>query len=1004
MAILDGQDVDATNSNAAFASKTQDNTLSGKQSLESPTSGGNIADAQQQINDNQSNITTNTTNISTNTTNISTNTTNIAQNATDIIAAENESADIRTTQGTLFGEADLGTGFSTTIGNNNDVKSALIALESAVEAIPGPLTFRGSWDANLNSPSLSSGVGTNGDVYVVSVNGSTNLDGITDWKATDWAVFDGPNSVWIKVDNTEAAVGANKFLSNLTAPTACNVDIRPTGNFTQDLGFGNKVWRAIYGAQIRIYSADDSLFYGAFNNSLFDSPTTAGALPSGDGSGRGLAMIGYDDVNNIFQSSNEVGMWSTNDTTNDAVQTGRVFVESGNKTTGTGDTGIVQRKTGDSAGGNSGDIIDETGTAGGTRGKIRKKDGSEGTVGHVWTSTDTTGGGEWAAPQMSDGGGKNYLSGFNNFNAAADVTSVTTYDDGAGAYVDGDGGAPSVITVAHTTTGSEVLEDQGSLKMTKAAADGSGEGFTLLTRAVDRDDRGRVLFGSIEIDATDANYVSNDLSLKAFDVTNAVELAVLNDDNGALPKSKGRINFKIATFTTTQTVRISVHLESDSATASTYDIFFDEPKWGPATELEVPNLTEWVTFTPTGSWVANTNYTGRWRRVGDSMQIQYQIETTGAPTSAQLTLDIPAGFTVDETKIASQTDDISSPLGVAFAHNPGVSIFSGTATWDKTNDVIELVVGQSTGSESTITQAFPHTFGAGDEVGVEITLPISGWNVGAVISTTQTSNQTAFVKGAGNGGTVLTADTTEIDWTEVTDDQGFWDGDQFTAKKDNTKVIISGSMTATATNSALINAYIDGTKADLVGQFNGAATCILSGEIVLTKGEVLSFRSDTGITLSNSTTDHVLTLQVHPDFNVFAVTGETELIEATSAFVAYPITVDQWGDLTSIELSPGEWDITGHWNTNNNGVMGAATNLEVGISSTAGNSTTGLVQGDNRSGTFLSSTASTVQFATSIPRYNVTVTTTTTYYLKALKPSSTTNLEIAYKISARRVK
>lgn len=67
--------------------------------------------------------------------------------------------------------------------------------------IQAGLTWKGTWDANTNTPSLSSGVGTNGDTYRVSVAGSTNLDGITDWQVGDWAMYNG--TAWEKVDNTD---------------------------------------------------------------------------------------------------------------------------------------------------------------------------------------------------------------------------------------------------------------------------------------------------------------------------------------------------------------------------------------------------------------------------------------------------------------------------------------------------------------------------------------------------------------------------------------------------------------------------------------------------------------------------------------------------------------------------------------------------------------------------------------------------------------------------------
>lgn len=66
------------------------------------------------------------------------------------------------------------------------------------------LTYLGTWDATLNSPSLSSSVGVSGTYYIVSVAGTTNLNGITDWQIGDWAIFSSTN-VWQKIDNTEVS-------------------------------------------------------------------------------------------------------------------------------------------------------------------------------------------------------------------------------------------------------------------------------------------------------------------------------------------------------------------------------------------------------------------------------------------------------------------------------------------------------------------------------------------------------------------------------------------------------------------------------------------------------------------------------------------------------------------------------------------------------------------------------------------------------------------------------
>jgi hypothetical protein len=74
-------------------------------------------------------------------------------------------------------------------------------------AVLGALSYQGTWNANTNTPTLTSSVGTKGYYYVVDVAGSTNLNGITDWLVGDWAVFNG--SVWQKIDNTESVTSVN---------------------------------------------------------------------------------------------------------------------------------------------------------------------------------------------------------------------------------------------------------------------------------------------------------------------------------------------------------------------------------------------------------------------------------------------------------------------------------------------------------------------------------------------------------------------------------------------------------------------------------------------------------------------------------------------------------------------------------------------------------------------------------------------------------------------------
>ena len=64
------------------------------------------------------------------------------------------------------------------------------------------MSFFGGWDANLNNPTLFSGLCINGDVYVVTVAGNTILDGQGNWEIGEALVCDGVNSMipfWKKV-------------------------------------------------------------------------------------------------------------------------------------------------------------------------------------------------------------------------------------------------------------------------------------------------------------------------------------------------------------------------------------------------------------------------------------------------------------------------------------------------------------------------------------------------------------------------------------------------------------------------------------------------------------------------------------------------------------------------------------------------------------------------------------------------------------------------------------
>jgi len=123
----------------------------------------------------------------------------------------------------------LGTAAELDAGVANGVASLDSAGKVPITELPaavlGALSYQGTWNASTNTPTLASGVGTKGYYYVVDTAGSTNLDGITDWKIGDWAVFNG--TAWQKVDNTDSVTSVNGYTG---AVVLTQTDIAGTAN------------------------------------------------------------------------------------------------------------------------------------------------------------------------------------------------------------------------------------------------------------------------------------------------------------------------------------------------------------------------------------------------------------------------------------------------------------------------------------------------------------------------------------------------------------------------------------------------------------------------------------------------------------------------------------------------------------------------------------------------------------------------------------------------------
>tara|TARA_R110000803_G_scaffold205839_1_gene272746 strand:- start:92 stop:898 length:807 start_codon:yes stop_codon:yes gene_type:complete len=121
------------------------------------------------------------------------------------------------------------------------------------------LDFQGSWNASTNSPALSSSVGTSGEFYIVSVAGTTSLNGITNWGVGDWALFNG--TAWQRVEG-----GADGNFVNLTVTGVAKADSLIAGATSTPQA--NLEAKDAGGGELRLSTSESSMVDGDIVGSI----------------------------------------------------------------------------------------------------------------------------------------------------------------------------------------------------------------------------------------------------------------------------------------------------------------------------------------------------------------------------------------------------------------------------------------------------------------------------------------------------------------------------------------------------------------------------------------------------------------------------------------------------------------------------------------------------------------------------------------------------------------
>jgi hypothetical protein len=543
---------------------------------------------------------------------------------------------------------------------------------------------------------------------------------------------------------------------------------------------------------------------------------------------------------------------------------------------------------------------------------------------------------------------------------------------------------------------------------------------------VDLVDLGKELTISFEYSA-DAGVSTGDFEVVVRNLDSAVDITILDADlnftggHGSPTKFVG----KFQTDGVDNTYALRIRPTFSFGTARTLKV--DNVQVGPAKLLPGAIVTARQSFAGsiigTGGGTLNVGTGGgalqsmSYSRYGEDILIRYNVKigTSGATDVSNAYLfPVPTGIILDQ-----DTYDIVGygDVTISGSANPvarlTAKVFSSRIIVNRTD--ISLMAG---GDGVLFTNA--------NQVSIFVRAKVVGWAASNLISSQENLFSTAnfSVLGGlqsiphqaaeGSETKIITFGGASVDTTSS------WDvanSQYIIPKTGNYNLNISLIGTATAGSFAtIVKPFVNGVsidsrfiRRDLPAGGFGEDTMSNSRPIKFNKGDLVDVRVFQNSGVAYNIYSPWFSLTEIPDFSVFGVAGETELIEATIGGFPWSSSgaaANQYGDFMAITIPPGEWDLSfnANWRHNIGAGLGV-TDIAFGISAEVDNSFTDRADGDNAIPT-TSNGASVFEMGNhSLPVYNVTVTTATTYNLKGISGIVNANLNFAGgKISARRVK
>lgn len=346
---------------------------------------------------------------------------------------------------------------------------------------------------------------------------------------------------------------------------------------------------------------------------------------------------------------------------------------------------------------------------------------TEGTAGQVLKTLGSSSGYEWSS-----------ASGSGELNLVENPSDATNWTETGTVF----GGYPVTTTQAADLPLAGIIETALQITSTTAAGAEASEyvSYAFTTPAS--------LAAKLKVEfymRPGGDFVSDEWTVSVY--AGATRQALSTDSSSVtyLPNASGK-------FTTT----------FDCAASTAYTLRFARPvNTGTEATLNIANVIvgpgiqpqgaavgPWISFTPAFSGGTGT-VSGHYRQVGDSMEV-IALNTTAASWSGNKAMTIPAGLTIDTTKIPTVGAE-KIVYGSAVAYDTSTTTrYTGSVVHSTTTSV--RISGPSTTDVWNTSLPFAWTNGQ-DEFSIRFTVPIAEWAGSGTVNLAQNDVEYASVGG-----------------------------------------------------------------------------------------------------------------------------------------------------------------------------------------------------------------------------------------------------------------